>query len=193
MELSIKEAATILGRNERTVRDQVARGEIPGRKVGGQWRVLRATLPLNEAQHRALQARAEAVRAAVDDALPPRFTNQRGRRGRALADLEAFRRAMLLEREIRGSTLPEAAEIATQLRDGLCALSEAHYAYDRGMKLGALGRCRAALSRAVARLLLVAPDPAADPVRVWVATMDEGVFPPLAGLFRQAERLGGRA
>ena len=53
MELSITEAATLLGRSARTVRAQVARGELPGFKRGGQWVIRKEALPLSEAQRRA--------------------------------------------------------------------------------------------------------------------------------------------
>ena len=54
MELTITEAATLLGRSPRTVRAQVARGELPGFKRGGQWVIRREALPLSEAQRAAL-------------------------------------------------------------------------------------------------------------------------------------------
>ena len=58
MELTITEAATLLGRSPRTVRAQVARGELPGFKRGGQWVIRREALPLSEAQRAALQQKA---------------------------------------------------------------------------------------------------------------------------------------
>jgi len=61
MDLTIREVATLLGRSSRTVRAQVARGEIPGVKRGRRWLVPRHNLPLTEAQRRSLQAKAETL------------------------------------------------------------------------------------------------------------------------------------
>ena len=72
MELSVREAATLMGRSPRTVRAQLARGELPGVKRGGRWRVQRRHLPLTEDQRRALQTKADGIRQLVDDALPGR-------------------------------------------------------------------------------------------------------------------------
>ncbi len=41
MKLSARETATLLGRNIRTVRGQLARGELPGVKEDGRWVVKR--------------------------------------------------------------------------------------------------------------------------------------------------------
>ncbi len=79
MNLTVREAAVLLGRSPRTVRAQVARGVLPGRKVGGRWRLKRETLPLTEAQRRQLRRKAEAVRRAVDQALPEAASRRRGR------------------------------------------------------------------------------------------------------------------
>ena len=61
MELSIREAAALLGRSPRTLRAQVARGEIVGVRRGRGWVIQREHLPLTEGQRAALQARAQQV------------------------------------------------------------------------------------------------------------------------------------
>jgi len=91
MKLSVKEAATILGCSARTVRGHLAQGRLPGVKRNGRWLVERRDLPLTDAQRRTLQAKAERVRRAVDDALPSRLARTHGDRARSLADLDAFR------------------------------------------------------------------------------------------------------
>ena len=50
MELTVREAAALMGRSARPVRAQVARGELPGVKRGGRWLIPRKALPLTEAQ-----------------------------------------------------------------------------------------------------------------------------------------------
>jgi excisionase family DNA binding protein len=42
--LDLREAAVLLGLDERVVADEAARGNLPGRRIGGQWRFSRARL-----------------------------------------------------------------------------------------------------------------------------------------------------
>lgn len=55
MELSVREAAVLTGRPPRTLRAQLARGEMPGVKRNGRWVVDRRHLPLTEDQRRRLE------------------------------------------------------------------------------------------------------------------------------------------
>jgi len=48
MELNIREAAALTGRRARTLRGQVARGEIPARRKGSRWVLDSRALPLTE-------------------------------------------------------------------------------------------------------------------------------------------------
>lgn len=70
MDLSVSEAATLLGCSPRTLRAQLQRGEIAGVKRNGQWRIARRNLRLDESQRRRLQAKADRVRDAVEEVLP---------------------------------------------------------------------------------------------------------------------------
>jgi excisionase family DNA binding protein len=42
--LDVREAATLLGLDEQVVVDEAAKGNLPGRRIGGQWRFGRAHL-----------------------------------------------------------------------------------------------------------------------------------------------------
>ena len=42
--LDLREAAVLLGLDERVVADEAARGNLPGRRIAGQWRFSRAHL-----------------------------------------------------------------------------------------------------------------------------------------------------
>lgn len=103
MEITVTEAAALLGRSVRTVRAQVARGELPGIKRGGQWFVNKAALPLTEPQRAAMQAKADTLRGALEQALPPRLARSGGSLRRGLADLDAFRLGAVLLAELRAA------------------------------------------------------------------------------------------
>ena len=97
MELGVREVASLLGRSPRTIRSQVARGEIVAHKRGGRWRIPSE----GGAQRRALQARADEIRAEVDAALPSRVGAAAGQRRRSLADLDVFLLAEPVLRALR--------------------------------------------------------------------------------------------
>lgn len=65
MELTLKEAATILGLTERAVRARITRGSLPGHKRGGRWVIRRADLDLDPDQRRRLRDVSDTIRATV--------------------------------------------------------------------------------------------------------------------------------
>jgi hypothetical protein len=190
MELSVREAATLMGRSPRTVRAQLARGDLPGVKRDGRWRVDRRHLPLTEAQRRALETRADDVRATVDHAVSSRLARHGGDRSRSVADLDAFRIGSEVLKSLRAE--PESLDEATRqracesLETSLLALSEASLHFDRRAKREALDRCRSQLARTVGLLLLVRQD---GPVATWVRQLEHGMAPAVAGLARWIDRL----
>jgi len=189
MLLSVTEAAQVLGVSARTVRGRLARGELKGRKKGGHWVVPRDTLPLPESEHRRLQDHAESIRRTVDAALPSRTPALRKRR--SVVDEVAFRTAHALRIELRASPHPSAAPAADAVEEGLVALALALHEWRREARLAALTRTRAAMSRAVALLLLDGSMPPQPPVVGWVVTLEQDVLGPLVGLSRRAERSPG--
>ncbi|MEM9291022.1 MAG: helix-turn-helix domain-containing protein [Acidobacteriota bacterium] len=191
MELSVREAATLMGRSQRTVRAQLARGELPGVKRNGRWRIQRRHLPLTEAQRQALQAKADDVRATVENALPPREARRAGDRTRSIADLDAFRLGAEVLTSLRAAG-PE--DLSTELRERTCrtlegsllSLAEASLHFDRRAKQEALGRCRSQLAHTVGLLLL---DTSGEPAAGWIQSLEEGMAPAVAGFARWIDRL----
>ncbi len=121
MELTIREAAALTGRSSRTLRAQLARGDLPGVKRNGRWCIDRRHLPLTETQRRSLQAKAESLRKAVDEALPSRMAKTLDHRAKSIVDLDAFRLGANLLAEIRSA---EASVVSTSLRDEVAAVLE---------------------------------------------------------------------
>lgn len=101
---------------ERAIRAQLARGDLPAVKRGGRWRIERRHLPLTEPQRKALQARADTVRQAVEEALPSRLARTPGQKSRSLADLDAFRHGARLLAELRADDGGALAERERGLR-----------------------------------------------------------------------------
>lgn len=88
MELTVREAATLLHQSPRTVRDRAARGDLPATKRGGRWVFRSEHLPLDASQQRAVQARAQELRDALDQALPGRAATSSDDKSRTLLDLD---------------------------------------------------------------------------------------------------------
>jgi hypothetical protein len=197
MQLSVREAATLLGRSPRTVRAQLIRGDLPGRKTKGRWRIERRHLPLTENQRVQLQSKADALRRTVDEALPPRLARTAGERHRSLMDLDAFRLGASLLAELRaegGTDAPQPGQgrVVELLEGALLSLAEAVQQYDRDLKVAALCRCRAGLARATGLLALAMPIPPSGPMTAWLLRLETEVLPAVAGFSRWAEGLRRR-
>ncbi len=191
MQLSVREAAVLLERKPRTVRAQLARGDLPGKKRDGVWQIESRALPLTETQRTALQRKADRVREAVDEALPSRMAASRGQRSRSIADLDAFRRGQEVLAEMRSDSgsLDDATRerAAAMLEEALLAFAEGVTLFDREHKLEALKRARANLARCAAMLLITAGLPPPEPVFGWVAAIESEVVPAVAGFARWAD------
>ena len=194
MELSARQAATLLNRNLRTVRGQLARGELPGTKKNGRWVIRREDLPLTEAQRRGLQRKADRIRKTVEGVLPSRLARRPGDRSRSLVDLDVFRLGAELLNEIRksGDVLdrPLRERVEASLEEALLDSAEASFQYDRRLKLAALNQARGALARTSARLLLAAGFTPEDPVARWVQALEHDILPAVAGFARWTDSLG---
>lgn len=197
MELSVREVATLLGRSGRTVRAQLARGELAGVKRNGRWRIARQNLPLTEAQRRSLQSKADTLRQAVEEALPSRMAATPGQRSRSVADLDAFRSGAQLLAAMRAAgpewlACPASTRVSGLLEQALLALAEAVQQFDRELKLAALHRTRAALAHCVALLLLDGGIPPPEPLLTWIVTLESEIIPAVAGFSRWADGLRER-
>ncbi len=193
MELTVPEAAALLGRSPRTLRAQVARGEIPGTKRNGRWYVDKRDLPLTEVQRRALQEKSDQVRAAVESVLPSRMASRPGQRFRSLADLDSFRRGAQLLAEISQSDHPAAMKSAFHIRKALFHLAEAVHQYHRDLKADALAQARAELAHAVAVLLMDGGLPPPDPLHGWVLALETEILPAVSGFARWVAQLSDRS
>lgn len=193
MELSVREAAALLARSPRTIRAQLAAGQLSGKRSGRRWVVDGRRLPLSRAQHIALQERADTVRDAVEAALPARATADRRRR-RSVTDLKPFQagrvalRALQSPCDVRAPSMHRAEHA---LRDGLASLCDASQTFDRDGKIRRLRAARGAFSHALAELLVRDPDD--ERSRAGIDTIEQEVMPTLAGLLRWADRLPSRA
>ena len=188
MDLSVQEAATLLGISARTVRARLLRGDLPGIKRGRDWKVDRSRLPLTDAQRERLQARAAEIRQSVEEALPPTHPRTPGDRHYSVADLQPFRVGMAVRERLTDPTLPLPDSIRTtalhELAEALVELAECHHQYSLERKMEPLQRARGRIARVAARLLLCPKDAG---IRKLCATLEGELLPMLGGLSRSVE------
>lgn len=193
MDLSVQEAATLLGVSTRAVRARLVRGELKGRKVEGKWRVDRGSLPLTEAQRRSLQARVESLKEAMDAALPGRLARTPADRRISIADLGAFRAGLALLSALRseaGAVLPSVLReaLGAGVEAALLEVADGFHQFDPVARKAAFDRARSAAARCAARLVIQAPDPTSEPVSSWVVHIENQLVPAIGGLARRADR-----
>ena len=175
MELTLEQAATILGRTKRATRAAIRRGALEGVKRGGRWFVSRESLLDQPGEQARARRRADEIRAAVERSLPKSSTPR-------VADLVPF----VVTTEVwRAATAAGHTDAVEPLCCGLDAIAQGHYAYQPDAKQRAWREARGHLACAVARLHRVGD-------AAGVAALEDRALPLLAGLLRWAEGLGRR-
>jgi excisionase family DNA binding protein len=185
MELSLTDAARLLGKSPRQVRYLIKNGKLTATKDGARWRIQSEDLPLSEGQLRARARKAQDARDLVEQALGPhgRLADKRY----SVRDLRAFQAgAPLLPRltEALGTDHPA----TTALRDALVALAQGCHRYHDTDKRDAYHLAREHASRATALVLLSGQDAATD----LADGLEHQLMPAITGLVRRTERPGRR-
>lgn len=172
MQLSIAEAAALLGKSVRQVRYMIDMGRIPARKVGGRWVIRKDALPRSVGQRKAQERRRERLRDAVDDALEsPRRTPKKRF---SFRDLRAVQLMLPIYEGTR--ELGEDHPSTLALRMSLEHLCRGCHRYQRGDKAQAYRAGRDEASRAACALALCDTGPAHD----LLTRIEDEVMPALA-------------
>ncbi len=181
MDLTLSQAAQLLGKSVRQVRYLIRTDRLPAHKDGGRWRVKSADLPLSPGRQRAGNARADDFRAVVDSALA--VTPAQQRRRYSVADLPAFKLGRALHRAATGALGEEHAS-SVALRRALEELALGCHRYHRRDK----GDCYHAARdhAAVAAMELAMSDHEAAPSLL--ERVEQDLLQAIAGLVRRMER-----
>lgn len=171
MDLTLDQAATLLGKTTRQVRYMVDKGRLPAKKDGAHWTVRREDLGLSDAQvqHRARDV--DRLRDRVEDALhireaPPRFS---------IADLKAFQAGRPLYLGALESLGPEHLATAA-LKRALLELGAGCHRFHADEKAAAYRAARDAASAAATELLLI------DPTSPLARAVEQELLPAIARL-----------
>jgi excisionase family DNA binding protein len=179
MQLTLTQAAQLLGKTRRQVEYLILQGRLPARKVGERWQIEDTDLPLSPGQRQAGRRRADGLRdaaAAVLEAGAPRPRY-------SMRDLHAFAAARTLWHDSAG-ILPADHPARTYLRAALDHLARGCHRFEQPDKGAAYHDARDALSLAACALLLDT-----DESLIALAERIEGdAIPAVAGLLRRTDR-----
>ena len=129
MELSLKEAATRLGKTPRQVRYLIRQGKLAAQKVAGRWILKDRDLPWSAEREQRFAARQQELRAAVDEALQP----QLGRSpAYSVRSVRAFQHAVQACQAARLCPVP--LDTSQLLEDCVRSIARGAHAYHRREK-----------------------------------------------------------
>lgn len=192
MELSIREAAALLGRSERTVRAQLRSGVLAGHKRGRAWLLPSEQLPLTEVQRRKQERLVGEARSALEQALPERFRREKGE-ARSVLNFEAFVAGIETLRGHADSLRAGAVDARSALTQALETLAAACHEFDLPARRALLRDARSTLARLVGRLHLESlSDPASDLIAL-AQRIEQTILPPIGGLLRWIDKTQRRA
>lgn len=182
MQLSLQQAADLLGKTRRQVVYMIEQGRLPAQKVGGRWVIERAGLTTDEAVQQRASQREAHLKAAIEDALAPTGKTRRY----ALGDLKAVQLATPIYRELvaRGAEWEQAT---TRMRACLDQLAVGCHRYDRREKTAAYRAARDAASLVAMELWLRTRN-GNEPL---LDAIEQNLMAAFAGLLRRSERGGG--
>ncbi len=179
MDLSLSEAARLLGKSERQLRYLVTKGEVPARKVGRQWSIRRSDLPLSEGQEKAAgQKEARSLDLELQATA-----------GRQLSvrKIRACQVGLPLYRELCDAVGDDHPAVAL-LQEALMLLACGYYEFHGQEKSVYYSRAREHASRAAMALMLEGEDSREGLVK----RFETALLPAIGGLVRRAERRGSR-
>jgi hypothetical protein len=191
VQLTLSEAASLLGKSERQVRYLIQHGELEARKVAGRWVVSSEALPAPERRAGAASSSGgrdpkhevkQRLRQAAETPPARRYS---------VRDLRAFQAAEPIYRELCTRLGAEDA-VTARLRQALDLLARGCHTYQSGRKVELYEQAREQVASAVTDLLLDGPEQ--DETRASLADrLEAALLPQLAGLIRSSEQRRRRA
>jgi excisionase family DNA binding protein len=182
MELTVQDAARILGKSERQVRYLIQTGRLTATKHDGQWKISRGDLPRSPGQERADQRKTERATEIASAVLD--FGDSKGSKSKSwtVDQLHAVRQGEPLYRDCV-EQLGTDHEATRRLRAALMLIGCGFFEYDAARKAARYSAARDCVSRAVMTLLLDT-----EPRQDLLGRMQKDLLPPLGGLIRSAQR-----
>lgn len=180
MDLTLDQAAALLGKTARQIHYMIHQGKLAARKDGKRWLIADADLPRSPGQAAAAARRELALDAAVDEALA---TTPHLRRRFSICDLRAFKVGQPLY-AAACQRLGAEHPASRALRLALEHLGRGCHRFAHADKAAAYRDAREAASLAAVELALAT----SEPTRRLLADVEQELMPALIGLIRRSER-----
>ena len=197
--LTITEAARLLGKSPRTVRDMARTGKIPAERNGGRWAIDAAELSKHSSARASRTAAVEQVRhhvnAALDQVSPEPPTGPT-RRFYSLRDLRCHRLALEMERDLlrmEGLEPKDVASVRDALRRFQHQLAEGFHQFHPELKVACFVAARRTACSVLADLLRMEVQHPGRAIEVLTERLEREVLGSLRGLLRTAERRARKA
>jgi excisionase family DNA binding protein len=194
MNLSVKEAAALLGKSPRTIRHQAQLGLLPASRIGNRWvfdrEALIATEPAAVADRAEEAQRLRAHVNAAVDAVTPSAPKEGGdvRGFYSIRDVGAFKTASATLAAIEHADDRRLDRTAVALRQCLHRLADGFHQFQPPLKIERLLAARAACCAAIAELLHVATHGPMPEALGWADALERDALGSLRGLLRRAEK-----
>ncbi len=164
MDLSLAEAARLLGKSERQVRYLIHSGKIPSRKKGRRVVIRRKDLPLGEGQQRAAEQKTERAARLADEILRPEGSGAKKAKAKySIRGLRAFQEGATIYRQLTAAAGADHAA-TTGMRESLMLLACGYPEFQAATKADFYARARQEASRVTMALLLDDEDAHRDAV-----------------------------
>ncbi len=183
MDLSLSEAARLLGKSDRQVRYLIREGKLKARKDSGRWIVRREDLPLSGGQERAAKQKRQRAAQMAEEILRPEGADAKNKY--SIRNLRAYREGSEIYRQLTADAGADHAA-TTGMRESLMLLACGYHEFQAETKADFYARARQEASRVTMALLL--EDEEAH--REKVERLENGFLPALGGLVNQAEKRG---
>ncbi len=182
MQLSLTEAATLLGRTERQIRSMIEDGRIVATKSRGKWQIDRDSLALITAQGDSPEVGMEDEELDFDEIESPPMAGDR-RKTWSVTDLDAFRLGVEILHDLRSIEAPRALELLDQCLEVLgCGCHD----FNPRSKRVRFAEARDAAARAAVRLIA---DGDGDALHESLARrIETDLIPRLGGLVASQDR-----
>ena len=180
MQITIEQAAEMLGKTRRQIGYLIKHGKLKAIKVGGRWRIELDDLPLSAGQQEARERKRDQLVQAIEDTLD--VGPRRKRRRYSIKDLRAFQiAAPLYHKAIAalGREHPGCIELHRSLKH----LSRGCHRFSAAAKVECYLEARDAASEAACDLALE-PDAAAAP---FVECIEQELMAAIVGLVRRLD------
>lgn len=183
MNLSLSEAAHLLGKSDRQIRYWIKKGSLPAKKSAGRWFIRREDLPLSEGQKRAATRKVERAADLAEEIL--RTGSKSPKKTFSVREIRAYREGAPIFHQVVEATSPAHPSVDL-LKEAFMQLACGYHEFEGESKARHYAVARQHASRAAMVLLLEDEEKFGKLAQL----LESILLPAIGGLIHQAEKRG---